>query len=224
MNKKHISEDEAKRRVVGMAGALTMLTAAAAGVYFGCKTVDRNIAKRMQPEPQEQSESVGVNSALLKQIWEASPEYHSLERTNNAALVKNVQNVINFYGGDKAPITADQIIASSRKTGVPIDMYLVSGAQEGHFGTRGRAAETRNIYNVGNVDNGTNSHQNSWETGLDKFGSVIATQYFPGETASLEKFIERDFKRADGARYMTNKNSKESYKSISKRVKRMLNE
>ena len=126
------------------------------------------------------------------------------------------------------------IVASSKRTGTPVDMYLIMGISESHLGTRGRAVATKNIYNVGNTDGGDgnsandprfakyNSFQKDWVAGLDRFGHLIADKYFPGTTPSMQQFIDNDFRMPNGLRYMTSSQAKSNIISIKYEVDKML--
>jgi hypothetical protein len=211
--------------------ATALVYTAALGVMKGSDYMHGKQAERRAGPGIEQAES----SRLHDYRGFANNFDYDEGNLDEDELIQKAQKVIDFYSHGKSPVTARQIIDSSLRTGTPLEMYLVSGAQEGHFGTRGRASETKNVGNVGNVDDGTNEVQKTWEAGLDRYGSLIAQEYFPGDKPSLDKFIERDFVRYDvngkpvlnkegiPMRYMTNKNAKASYVSITQRVRDMLN-
>lgn len=204
--------------------ATALVAATCLGTMKGCDYVlGKQAERRAELGIEQTTEDTRTPAYQTLEQFADNFDYDNGLGQNTEDLVEKVQKVIDFYSKGKSPVTAEQIIASSRRTGTPLEMYLVSGAQEGNFGTKGRAARTKNLYNVGNIDDGTNEVQKSWDAGLDRYGRLIAQEYFPGENPSLDKFIKRDFKRPDGARYMTNENSKTSYLSIAKRVKNMLN-
>lgn len=180
-------------------------------------TVSRDLGRtRTQARTQSQG------SAPLEQI--------NLEGVG-ADFVKKVQSVIDKYGRGKSPINAQQLIQASQKSGVPIDFMLVSGIQESNLGTAGRAVATRNIFNVGNTDGGDgkaakrdkyNEFHDDWMSGINRFTSLITKQYFPGKKPTLDAFIANDFRRPDGARYMTNPKAKQAYISLANSVRKML--
>ena len=148
--------------------------------------------------------------------------------------IGKIQSVIDKYSGGKSPVNAEMIVESSKRTGTPVDMYLVMGASESHFGTKGRAVGTKNIYNVGNTDGGDgnsandprfakyNNFQKDWAVGLDTFGNLISKQYFPDNNPDLDAFIANDFRRPDGARYMTSSAAKDNIVSLRSRIRGML--
>jgi hypothetical protein len=102
---------------------------------------------------------------------------------------------------------------------------------ESHFGTAGRAAYTKNVYNVGNVDNGSNKFHGTWQAGLDNFGSLMAKSYLkpdelngqPNSDKAMKGFIQRDFRRiSDNARYMTDPTAQSKIIGLTRDISKML--
>ena len=128
-----------------------------------------------------------------------------------------------------SPIPAVRWIELSQELNFPLDFLLTAGKIESHFGTRGRAVQTKNIFNVGNTDGGDykavkynsfNSFNSSFEAGLIRYVDLIRNCYFfEGEEIRLKTFIQRDFRAVRcsqaGKRYMTDRLAKPKYKIIS---------
>ena len=128
-----------------------------------------------------------------------------------------------------SPIPAVRWIELSQELNFPLDFLLTAAKIESHFGTRGRAVKTKNIFNVGNTDGGDyktvthnefNSFNSSFEAGLIRYAKLIRNCYFfEDEEISLKTFIQRDFKAVRcsqaGKRYMSDKLAKPKYKIIS---------
>jgi hypothetical protein len=128
-----------------------------------------------------------------------------------------------------SPIPAARWIELSQELNFPLDFLLTAGKIESHFGTRGRAVRTKNIFNVGNTDGGDykpvahdsfNSFNDSFEKGLVRYAQLIRDCYFlENEKISLRTFIKRDFRAVRcsqaGKRYMTDRLAKQKYKIIS---------
>jgi hypothetical protein len=125
-----------------------------------------------------------------------------------------------------SPITAEMIFNQSAKSGVPADFILAVGHNESHMGTKGRAVQTKNPFNVGNTDAGDTKAVNcstnynncleGWQAGLDAFTSLITRCYFhEGEEIKLQTWIDRDFRAVRcniaGKRYMTDTRAKIKY-------------
>jgi hypothetical protein len=141
-----------------------------------------------------------------------------------------IQKIISKYAPN-APVKAEQLMLSSKTTGTPILAYLVMAVSESHFGTAGRAAYTKNVYNVGNVDNGSNKFHGTWQAGLDNFGSLMAKSYLkpdelngqPNSDKAMKGFIQRDFRRiSDNARYMTDPTAQSKIIGLTRDISKML--
>lgn len=88
-------------------------------------------------------------------------------------------------------------------------LCLAQGILECHFGCNPaakRSIKTKNIFNVGNVDDGRNRIFASWELGLAAYCHLMAREYcyrIEGETVTAEMMIAHDFVRPRGGRYAT---------------------
>lgn len=88
-------------------------------------------------------------------------------------------------------------------------LALAQGILECHFGVNpaaSRSRKTHNIFNVGNVDNGSNRYFSSWETGIGAYCLLMAREYCyrnEGDTVTPEMMIAHDFTRPRGGRYAT---------------------
>lgn len=88
-------------------------------------------------------------------------------------------------------------------------LALAQGILECHFGCNpaaSRSRKTKNIYNVGNVDDGRNRFFSSWEDGMRAYFHLMAREYCyrnEGQTVTAEMMIAHDFVRPRGGRYAT---------------------
>ena len=147
-----------------------------------------------------------------------------------------VEQVKAVIGKNKSPISAERWIELSNELDMPLDFLLVSAFQESHFGTKGRAVQTQNIFNVGNTDCGDgkpavedecNRFIESWEVGVFEFAKLIKNCYFnENEEIKIKTWIERDFRAVrcnfKGKRYMSDSFSKFKYKASSKTIQEKL--
>jgi len=134
-----------------------------------------------------------------------------------------IQSFIDAKSGGNAPITAKDIIDVSAKYNLPVELILAQGAMESNFGTKGRAARTNNIFNVGNVTSGDTMRKDSpeqkaaskefdsWIEGLDAYASLMSRRYAPdGDwTKLLDNFVNDE-----GSRYATAPGYEESLKKM----------
>ena len=139
-------------------------------------------------------------------------------------MIEKTQNYLNKWTPN-SPLTGEMIVEASIANNFPVDFILTVCHAESHCGTKGRAVETRNPFNVGNTDFGdwkevvcgiANWCLDDWATGLAKFINLIKGCYFEeGESISINTYMERDFRavrcEVKSKRYMTDVNSKSKY-------------
>lgn len=120
---------------------------------------------------------------------------------------------------------ATAIYAACKQYKIDPRLALAQGILEGHFATAPtatRSRKTRNIYNVGNVDDGTNKFFPTYTAGIRAYAHLLARSYCYRSESSIvtpEMMIAHDFWRPDGVgRYAT----AHSYtKDIAKIVKKI---
>lgn len=97
----------------------------------------------------------------------------------------------------------------SRAYHVEARLALAQGIAECHFGMNPaakRSRATRNIFNVGNVDNGRNRSFRSYAAGIETYFQLMAREYCyrdEGSIVTAEMMIKHDFNRPRGGRYAT---------------------
>lgn len=179
--------------------------------------------KAIEAQPTTEQLSSSVVSAIPTRAMYATPDQTA-----------HVQEYINKYF-PTSPITADMIINQANKSKVPVGFILAVGHNESHMGTKGRAVQTMNPMNVGNVTAGdnkpTNCNQysnclNDWQAGLDAFTLLITRCYFnEGEEIRLQTWVDRDFRAVrcglEGKRYMADINALSKYKERINNLKQL---
>jgi len=104
---------------------------------------------------------------------------------------------------------AEALLKGAERYKVEPELALAQGILECHFGCNPaakRSRKTRNIFNVGNVDDGRNRFFASYEAGIDVYFRLMAREYrWPGEgeVVSVEMMERHDFRRPRGGRYAT---------------------
>jgi len=88
-------------------------------------------------------------------------------------------------------------------------LALAQGILESHMGCNpqaSRSRKTKNLWNVGNVDDGGNRYFPTWEDGLAAYLRLMAREYCwreEGDVVTPEMMIAHDFTRPRGGRYAT---------------------
>jgi len=140
--------------------------------------------------------------------------------------------------GKKAEIPADwELAAIAQAVAGKAEQYrvepvlaLAQGILESHFGVNPaavRSRKTRNIYNVGNVDDGGNRFFPSWESGIGAYIHLMAREYLyrnEGDTVTVEMMVKHDFVRPRGGRYATAPNYTKDVVKIAERIRKLVGE
>ena len=90
-------------------------------------------------------------------------------------------------------------------------MCMAQGIVECHFGCNPKAVrsiKTKNIFNVGNTDDGSNRQMESWEQGIECYCRLMAREYLWRDMntsgwVTMEMMAAHDFMRPKGGRYAT---------------------
>lgn len=114
---------------------------------------------------------------------------------------KKVQAFIDRKSGGKSPLNAHFFIKLSSETGVPIELILAQAARESAFGTKGRGARTKNMFNIGNYTEGdfyppghpkntmNSNFMNSWEKGAYTYANTVKRDYLKNKT--IDELLNR---------------------------------
>jgi hypothetical protein len=115
-------------------------------------------------------------------------------------ILKNPQKLaafralMNRYGNGRPALPAEKFLELCDEYNFDPTLALAQAIQESNIGTEGRAVETHNIFNVGNVNSGANNPQGDFETGMRTYLNLMTRRY--GNNA--EGCINRNFMRTDG--------------------------
>lgn len=108
------------------------------------------------------------------------------------------------------PTMASDILRLSKQYRVEPLLCVAQGIVESHFGCNpaaSRSRKTRNIFNVGNVDDGSNKYFESYAAGLERYFQLMDKEYrWPEDKdgyVRMSTMRAKDFKRPIGGRYAT---------------------
>ena len=108
------------------------------------------------------------------------------------------------------PTMAQNILKYSAKHKVEPLLCVAQGVVESHFAcntSASRSRKTKNIFNVGNVDDGSNKYFPDYASGLERYFQLMDREYrWPedkGGYVRMSTMARRDFQRPIGGRYAT---------------------
>jgi len=131
------------------------------------------------------------------------------------------RNKIDNYLKEKhpnAPVSGENFAKAAQesffKTGkiIPVELVIAQAELESNFGTSGgRPTITKNIYNVGNTDDGSNNIQKDWQSGINKYYDLLSTKYLVNKKPDD---LLHNFVNTSGNRYASDKNYERKLKYL----------
>jgi len=135
-------------------------------------------------------------------------EYQTAKETEkiiDKKLLIAVNNYIYKCSNGKSQLNAKLIVSKCYENDIDLKLVLAQAQIESHFGTRGRAAKSHSVFNVGALDNGITlnfyEHPNH---SIDPYIKLLKTKYLVNKTEKdllYGKFVDNT-----GKRYATAKN------------------
>lgn len=104
---------------------------------------------------------------------------------------------------------------------VPVELALAQLTQEGGFvgNKKARPIKTKNPFNVGNVDSGSNIFHSSLQSGINRYYDLMAKSYL-GRGKKMEDLLD-NFVNRSGKRYASDPNYEEKIGSIANNIRNM---
>lgn len=143
--------------------------------------------------------------------------------------IEGLQMAIDYWAKGKAPVTATDFLEVFRSTGVPVDLMLAQAVQESTVGTNGRRSiETKNMFNVGNSDDGSNRYMSTWKQGIYIYANLIKSKYaldpnnITAENIVLPTFVRVNNGSKSGARYASDPNYETKIMSIVNTIRKII--
>jgi hypothetical protein len=143
--------------------------------------------------------ALAPNSGVPPLNWELykAKQYESATQL----LVLQVGSYIKKYAED-SKLSAQRLIEVCDEYDLDLKLVLAQGHLESHFGTRGAAAETNSVFNVGTLDNGTVLYRyNNPNLSIEPYAQLLRTRYLTSNKSEIDLVQLNQFQDISGKRY-----------------------
>lgn len=163
-------------------------------------TLDESTSQIVKMYENSQEELTKAKANIEEKILEEKNKYI----TDRIGLSNKAQEYITKYQMGISPLTGSLVVDISERYNIEPALVLVMAHKESHFGTNGRAVETRNIMNVGNFDcgdtraasnDGCSKFMASYQAGVEHWANYVTQCYGePGKTLNLARMYSINFR------------------------------
>lgn len=179
-------------------------------VWYACETINDHMEKIKKVEMYEK---MALNHTRDIYINRLESKYDASREELAVAIDKYIDSI-----APTADLDALNIIDLSSKYNVDLRLILAQGHVESHFGTKGTAARTNSVFNVGAFDGHSASIQikNGYgyrhpDFSVEPYLKLLTSRYLvegKSEEDLLENFVDKN-----GLRYASSKNYENALKS-----------
>ena len=157
--------------------------------------------------------SLSESTFIEIQTKEPTAKIDEIRTTMHNQLVNEVKNYIYQYA-PTSKLDAEYLINICYKYELDIKFVLAQALLESHFGTKGVAAKTNSVWNVGTYDNGNilYKYKNPNES-IEPYAILLTEQYLVNKEL-LALVQDKGFKHIDGRRYATYNRYEEKLRKI----------
>lgn len=203
-----------RNRIIGLFVCLFVGTVTLAGAKALVNSMDSNITTEMGPRGvyvESESEENIIREMMMEEYIEARNQL-AIEVDNYIASVAPKANIDPFL-----------MIDLCAEYGVDIRFVLAQGQIESHFATKGTAARTLSIFNVGAYDGHSASRQRRNGFGfsdpnesIEPYLQLITTEYMVN--GKTESDLMKNYVNGLGMRYASNPKYESMLRSVYKRI------
>lgn len=139
-------------------------------------------------------------------------------------LINKVDNIFKKYAKENVPVEAETFISLMKKKWIPLELWLAQAIIESNLWTSWwRPTKTKNMFNVGNIDNWSNKYMNTREEWIEKYTTLIKEKYSNENWLVItQDLLNNWFKNKDWNKYATDSEYTNKLSNIIKDIKEVI--